>query len=296
MTPVQIIIAAVIGLGGLGAIFGTVLALASKAFATKTDPKVEGLLSVLPGTNCGACGKPSCRGYAEALAKGNIETNLCTPGGPEVARKIAAILGVQAVEGERLVAFCHCKGGTTAVRRFAYDGVPTCKAADMTAAGQVGCLYGCLGLYDCIEVCNYDAFAIQENGMPVVIPDKCVACQACLRVCTRNLFEMVPISAKVHVLCVNPERGKAVKEVCRVGCIGCALCVKPCSYDAIHMKDGIAVIDYSKCTNCSECAKVCPVDVIHDYQVQHWLTWQPLPRLVYKEMEADRKAKGAAKR
>ena len=70
-------------LGGLGLIFGLVLAAASKVFYVETDPRLDQLNECLPGANCGGCGYPGCGGYAEAVLKGDAAIGLCASGGTE---------------------------------------------------------------------------------------------------------------------------------------------------------------------------------------------------------------------
>ena len=96
----------------------------------------------------------------------------------------------------------------------------------------------------------------------VVDEEKCVACGKCAAVCPNHLIEIVPYNSKHRVRCNSHEKGKAVKEVCSAGCIGCTLCTKQCESDAVHMENNLAVIDYEKCTNCGKCAAKCPVKVI----------------------------------
>lgn len=272
-------------MGGLGVMFGVVLAVASERLSVKVDPRVKEVLEILPGINCGACGQPGCEGYAEAVVAGKAALTLCAPGGPEVAGRLGEYLGVEVEAGERLVAFCHCKGGTDTEWKFDYDGVPTCAAAALVAGGPIACNYGCIGFYDCIRACKYDAFEVAPNGMPVVNPDNCVACKACVEACPRGLFEMVPVSAKVHVLCSNLDKAKAVREVCKVGCIGCQRCVKACESGAMSMREGLAVIDYAAGEVGIEPVKVCPAEVIHHYDYQDRVTWQPPAKQAMKLAE-----------
>ena len=104
--------------------------------------------------------------------------------------------------------------------------------------------------------------SIGPNGAAVVDPEKCTACMACAKACPRHLITSVPASKKVHVLCANQEKGKAAMSVCSNSCIGCGLCQKECKKDAIHVVNGVAVIDYDKCVGCKLCTKVCPRDAI----------------------------------
>ncbi|MBD3399074.1 MAG: Fe-S cluster domain-containing protein [Candidatus Coatesbacteria bacterium] len=218
---------AVLSLGGLGLLFGLGLAVAAKKFAVEVDPKVEEILELLPGANCGGCGYPGCSGYAEAVASGEAPVTGCAPGGPELAEQIGKVLGVSVDAASRKVAVVRCRGDRDNARdAFTYYGVPTCRAADQLDNGPKACVYGCLGFGDCVESCKFDALLMGDNGLPVVIDDNCTACGACVEACPRGIMELMPADEPVFLACINRDRGKSVKDVCRVGCIGCTLCTK----------------------------------------------------------------------
>ena len=96
----EILIAVAI-LGGLGLVFGLILAAASKVFYVPTDPRLEKLNDCLPGANCGGCGYAGCGGYAEAVLSGEAPIGKCSSGGNECAQAMAAIMGVKAEVGAR---------------------------------------------------------------------------------------------------------------------------------------------------------------------------------------------------
>ena len=256
------VIYAILVLGILGAVFGLVLAVASKIFEVKKDPREEAVLSHLAGANCGGCGFPGCAGCAAAIVAGDAPVNACAPAGAENAAAIAEIMGQAAPTGERQVAFVRCNGGVNAKKRFEYRGVQDCISATKVAAGPLDCAFGCLGFGSCVNACQFGAMSIGPNGSAVVDPDKCTNCGACMTACPRHLITSVPASKKVHVACANQDKGKAAMSVCANSCIGCGLCQKECKKDAIHVVNGVAVIDYEKCVGCKLCTKVCPRDAI----------------------------------
>ena len=256
------IVFAVVVLGALALVFGLVLAIAAKVFEVKVDPRLPEITECLAGANCGGCGYPGCAGCAEAILAGKAPVNACAPAGAEAAKKIAAIMGVEAVEGEPKVAYVRCNGGTNAKKRFEYRGVNDCIAATKVAAGPLDCAFGCLGFGTCVKACQFGAMSIGPNGAAIVDPEKCTDCMACASVCPRHLIVEVPKAKKVHVACANQDKGKAAMEVCSNSCIGCGLCQKECKKDAIHVVGGVAVIDYDKCVGCKLCTKVCPRDAI----------------------------------
>ncbi|MBE6919761.1 MAG: 4Fe-4S dicluster domain-containing protein [Ruminococcaceae bacterium] len=259
----NIIIFAVAVLGALAVIFGLVLAIAAKVFEVKVDERLPLIQECLAGANCGGCGYPGCAGCAEAILAGKAPVTACAPAGPENAAKIAAIMGMEAPSGEKMVAHVLCNGGTNAKKNFEYRGVNDCLAATKVCGGSVlDCKYGCLGFGSCVAACQFDAIHIGENGAAVVDKDACTNCGACREACPRHLIVEVPYSKKVFVNCSNKDKGAAAAKVCAVSCIGCGLCERTCKFDAIHVVNNVAVIDYDKCKGCTMCAKACPKNAI----------------------------------
>ncbi|MFQ6091664.1 MAG: RnfABCDGE type electron transport complex subunit B [bacterium] len=252
---------ALLSLGGLGLLFGFGLAFASKRFAVSVDPKIEQVLDALPGTNCGACGCPGCSGFAEAVVGARVLITACRPGGPEVAQKIAEIMGVQVGEVVPEVASVQCQGGRReAKEKCRYEGLEDCGAAELIAGGSKACQYGCLGLGDCVRACPYEALVMGDDRLPVVLEEKCTACGLCVQACPRGIMQLIPKSAKVYLGCVSQDRGKAVKKICTVGCTGCTLCASPkvTPSGAIRMKGNLPVIDYTIEGDLDNAVKKCP--------------------------------------
>ena len=266
-------------LGGLGLVFGLVLAAASKVFYVETDPRPEQLNECLPGANCGGCGFAGCGAYAEAVLKGEAPVGKCASGGNEAAKAMAAIMGVEAGEVTRKVALVRCSGARTydaegnltkgAKMKATYEGFHDCLAASRVGgSGPLSCKYGCLGYGSCTKVCKYGAISV-KNGVAVVDEDLCVGCMACAQVCPRKIITAVEPSQNVIIACNSLAKGAVTNRACTIGCIGCGKCMKNCPSGAITITNNLAQIDSSKCTNCGECAKVCPKGLIKDSNVEN---------------------------
>jgi electron transport complex protein RnfB len=252
-----------VSMGGLAAVFAFVLAAASKAFHVETDPRVDEIIEVLPGVNCGACGFAGCASFAEGVATGQAPVNGCPVGGAAVAKLVAAIMGVESEGVKRRVAQVLCKGGhEEAKQRGGYDGPRDCRIAHATQGGDKACSYGCLGYGSCVAACQFDAMYMDENGLPVVIEENCTACGKCVDACPRDIIMLVDEDQGVHIRCRSLLTGRFVRQVCSVGCIACQRCVKVCPTGAIYMEDNLARINYDKCTNCQACVEVCPMNTI----------------------------------
>ena len=242
-------------MGGLGVVFGCLLAFASKKFAVAVDPRQIKIRAALPGANCG--------GYAEGCVLGACALNKCVVGGAPVAEKIAEIMGVSADGTEPEVAFVRCQGSFDKTHKdCVYLGIGDCQSASVVPGkGPTSCAFACMGFGTCVKACKFDAIHV-INGVAKVDRDKCVGCKACVEACPRGIIAMVPKKKTVHVACSNPMPGAFVRKVCTIGCIGCQMCVKVCPKQTISMKGALAVIDPAGCVNCGLCASKCPVHAI----------------------------------
>lgn len=259
----EIIIAAAI-VGGVGILIGLFLGFFGKKFEVPVDEKEVAVREALPGNNCGACGYPGCDGLAAAIAKGEAPVTGCPVGGQPVANEVAKIMGVEAGEMVKTAAFVKCMGNCEKAKNdYDYSGVKDCSMAAMvTNGGAKSCNYGCLGLGSCVGVCDSDAISIVK-GIAVIDPEKCGSCGKCVTACPKGLIEIRPVEKVANVGCSSREKGKAVMDVCSVGCIGCTLCEKQCEYGAITMENNLPVIDASKCIGCGKCAEKCPKKIIY---------------------------------
>ncbi len=261
------IVSSLLVMFGLGLGCSVVLGVAAKLLAVEEDPEVEAVFEVLPGANCGGCGFAGCESYAAAAVRDpDIPADRCCAGGRDVAAKVAMLTGKAAGPAEPIVAFRRCAKTEGNVRvLYEYQGVPTCVAAKQVGSPDA-CAYCCIGLGDCLRACPFDAMYM-AHGQVHVMPEKCTGCGTCTRVCPNGILEIIPLAARVMVLCSSRDKGKAVSEVCGVGCISCMKCVKECPAGCISLEDGVIRIDHVACLAyglaCPEaCAEKCPRGII----------------------------------
>jgi len=236
---------AIAALGGLGFLFSIGLAIANKIFYVEEDPRISQIIELLPGANCGACGFPGCTSFAENLVNGNIAIDGCPVCSSDVIEEVAAIMGVEAEKGERMIARVMCQGGIAETAKKAeYVGIRSCIAADIIYGVEKLCDYGCIGYGDCIEACPFDAMYMNKNGLPVVLEHKCTGCGQCVKACPRNVIELHPLSHKIFVLCKNKDNPKYARKVCTRSCIACGICVRAVDEGQIGIVDNLAQINY----------------------------------------------------
>lgn len=264
----SIIITAILVLSLLGVALAVVLYLVAQKFKVIEDPRIDLVEAVLPGVNCGGCGYPGCRGFAEALVKTDVIGSMfCPVGGNETMAKAAKVLGRTVEAKDPMIAVVRCSGSPDHRKRVVeYDGASSCKLATALYSGDTGCQYGCLGLGDCVAVCKFDAIHIDPvNLLPVVDEEKCTACGACVKACPKFIIELRkkgPKGKRIFVSCINKDKGGQARRACQVACIGCGKCVKVCPHDAITLENNLAYIDYNKCKLCRKCVEECPTGAI----------------------------------
>ena len=236
---------AVGAIAGLTIVLTSLLVLANKKLYVEEDPRIDIVEDMLPLANCGACGVPGCRQFAEALVRGELLPGKCTVSNDDGRARIANFLGVDVGAEEKQVARVACQGGANVARNRAhYDGPMSCRAAAQVAGGGKGCFFGCLGLDDCCDACDFDAIHMNEQSLPVVDEDHCTACGDCVEACPKDLISLHPASHRLWVACKSLEEGDELLEDCEVACTACGRC----ALDApglISMQDNLAVVDYT---------------------------------------------------
>lgn len=160
-------LAAVIALVALGLVFGAILGFGAVKFAVDGDPIVDQINAILPQTQCGQCGYPGCKPYAEAIANGDA-INKCPPGGEAGIIELANLLDVEpmALDDEH---------GVEDVKKVAYIREDEC----------IGCT-------KCIQACPIDAILGAAKQMHTVIAKECTGCDLCVEPCPVDCIDMIP--------------------------------------------------------------------------------------------------------
>jgi Na+-translocating ferredoxin:NAD+ oxidoreductase subunit B len=162
----------IVVLTGVALVFGLLLGLAAVKLAVKSNPIVDQIDAMLPQTQCGQCGYPGCKPYAQAIAKGDA-INKCPPGGDETAVKLAEFMGVEA----KPVAAAPEK----LIKKVAFIREDEC----------IGCT-------KCIQACPVDAIVGARKLMHTVITKDCTGCDLCVAPCPVDCIDMLPIKKTVQ--------------------------------------------------------------------------------------------------
>lgn len=240
------IVTALIAIGSLTTVLASLLVLANRKLHVAEDPRIDVVEDMLPHANCGACGYPGCRPFAEALILGDTLPGKCTVSSQDGREAIAAFLGVDVGAEEKQVARLACAGGTNVARaRARYHGLSSCAAAALVGGGGKGCSWGCLGIGDCVTACDFDAIHLDAHALPVVSEDACTACGDCVTACPKDLFSLHPISHRLWVACKSRQAGDAILEDCEVACTACGRCAMDAP-DVVTMRDNLPIIDHAR--------------------------------------------------
>ena len=222
------IVFAVLVVALLGGLFGFGLSYAEKKLAVKKDEKTAALELVMPGINCGVCGYAGCNAYAAAVATGQAEIGLCSPGGPSVVAKMSEIMGKTVEVSEntrRMVAHVMCRGNNEfTTKNYQYEGLADCNAAALLFGGENDCKSGCLHLGSCIAVCPVGAITKDKDGYIIVDEKTCISCGKCTQICPTGVMQMMYEDSEYVIECNSHEPGGKVRKQCSVGCIGCKIC------------------------------------------------------------------------
>ncbi|HKJ95742.1 MAG TPA: electron transport complex subunit RsxB [Gammaproteobacteria bacterium] len=167
-------LSALLALGGLAIAFGALLGFAAVHFKVESDPIVDQVDAILPQTQCGQCGYPGCRPYAEAIAADEADINQCPPGGDPGVVALADLLG-------RDPKPLNPENGTP-------------KEEDTIAWIDEDI---CIGCTKCIQACPVDAILGAPQQMHTVIRDECTGCELCVEPCPVDCIHMLPLGQDI---------------------------------------------------------------------------------------------------
>lgn len=173
------IVTAIVALLSVAAAFGALLGFAAHYFRVEGNPVIERIDALLPQTQCGQCGYPGCKPYAEAISRGD-DINKCPPGGEPTINALADLLGREAkpLDGE-----------AQEIPKVAYIREQEC----------IGCT-------KCIQACPVDAILGAAKLMHTVIADECTGCDLCVDPCPVDCIDMLPRPVSEPWLIVSDRR------------------------------------------------------------------------------------------
>jgi len=166
-------ISAILAITGLAIVFGLILGYAAVRFKVESDPVVDRVDALLPQTQCGQCGYPGCRPYAEAIASGEADINQCPPGGETTIIALSDLLGVDAKQ-------LNPENGEEKPKTV------------VVIDEQV-----CIGCTLCIQACPVDAILGAAKQMHTVITEECTGCNLCIPPCPVECIHIIPIKQDI---------------------------------------------------------------------------------------------------
>jgi electron transport complex protein RnfB len=163
---------ALLAMSAIAIVLGAVLGYSAIKFRVEGNPLADKIDAILPQTQCGQCGFPGCRPYADAIANGAAEINMCPPGGEEGIHKLADLLGVE-------------------FKPFGAGVEPKSKAVAFIDENT------CIGCTLCIQACPVDAISGAAKQMHTIIAAECTGCELCLAPCPVDCISMLVSEEKV---------------------------------------------------------------------------------------------------
>ena len=198
MSSLQFVGVAVAFMSALGVVLASILVVANRWLFVLEDPRIDDVEDLLPKANCGACGTPGCRPFAEKLVKGEVDPGLCTVNSKDTNQIIANFLGVQLGTHEKRVARLACAGGAhVAYIRASYAGLGSCRGASLVPVAARAAPGDAWAWATAPPFAPLTPFIWIVTACRSWTQTKCTACGDCVDVCPKDLFEIHPVSHRL---------------------------------------------------------------------------------------------------
>jgi len=208
----------------------------------KAEPGTLRVEAMLPGYDCGICGRADCRSYAYAVDAEGADPALCSPGGSRLESRLRSLLSerrgdARALE-RRAAVRCGGRKGAAAVE-FAYDGRRDCRSAVALYGGPKRCKEGCVGFGSCVPACPSGAIRL-ASGLAIVNPSLCTGCGECVKACPTGVISLIPRSQVWYVACSSRREGESKLRDCSAACTACGECSGQSVRGEFRLEEGLA--------------------------------------------------------
>ncbi len=238
------------------------------------DDRALKIFQLLKSIDCRKCGFESCYDFAAAACERPEIVNLCAHSSQTIIKNAEHIWGYAPVFDNNFSARLFCTAGVfNCAEKYRYYGTKSCAGVKLLWEGNRECIYGCVGLRDCVKVCPVNAIELVDDFLPRINEDKCIGCGRCAEVCPFDVIKIMDRAHKTYIRCRTKDSGALVHKICSSGCISCMVCAKTCPYYAVDLSAKVPRINGDKCVDCGICAAKCPLGIIASKSVNEQIVY-----------------------
>ncbi|MGL4986642.1 MAG: 4Fe-4S binding protein [Treponemataceae bacterium] len=120
-------------------------------------------------------------------------------------------------------AFIYCNAKRVVKKTVQYIGITDCSLIKSQYNNTTQCIWGCIGLGNCVRVCPQNAIIIKNDT--ALVTDLCTGCGKCIAACPNSLIQLTPTKMQNAIAC-STQDGEEALAICSKACTDCRKCVE----------------------------------------------------------------------